>query len=130
MAKELGRKKSPNQLKAEIARSRDSVERDFRNLRSELDIPRKIRRSFQRQTGVWIIGVAVIGVLVATRLTRKKKIRVEAKGIGKTESKLLEAGFALSALRIAATFLKPMIVKFVTGKIRDYASGASSRKKW
>ena len=130
MAKELGRKKSPNQLKAEIARSRDSVERDFRNLRSELDIPRKIRRSFQRQTGVWIIGVAVIGVLVATRLTRKKKIRVETKGIGKTESKLIEAGFALSALRIAATLLKPMIVKFVTQKVRDYASGKSSRKNW
>lgn len=130
MAKELGRKKSPNQLKAEIARSRDSVERDFRNLRSELDFPRKIRRSFQRQTGVWIVGVAVIGVLVATRLTRKKKIRVETKGIGQTESKLLEAGFALSALRIAATFLKPMIVKFVTGKVRDYASGKYSKKNW
>ena len=129
MAKELGRKKSPHQLKAEIARSRDSLERDLRNLRGELDIPRKIRRSFQRQTGVWIVGVAVIGVLVATRLTRKKKMRVEVKGIGQTESKLLEAGFALSALRIAATFLKPMIVKFVTGKIRDYASSASSRHK-
>ena len=130
MAKELGRKKSPNQLKAEIARSRDSVERDFRNLRGELDFPRKIRRSFQRQTGVWIVGVAVIGILVATRLTRKKKIQVDARGIGKTEAKVLEAGVALSALKIASALLKPMIVKFVTGKIRDYASSASSRNKW
>jgi hypothetical protein len=130
MAKEFGRKKSPHQLKAEIARSRDSLERDLRNLRGELDIPRKIRRSFQRQTGGWIVGVAVIGILVATRLTRKKKMRVEVKGIGQTESKLLEAGFALSALKIAATFLKPMIVKFVSGKVRDYASGKYSKKNW
>ena len=130
MAKELGRKKSPNQLKAEIARSRDSVERDFRNLRGELDFPRKIRRSFQRQTGVWILGVAVIGVLVATQLTRKKKIKVDARGIGKTEAKVLEAGVALSALKIATALLRPVIVKFVTGKIRDYASGKYSKKDW
>ena len=130
MAKEPGRKKSSNQLKAEIARSRDSVERDFRNLRGELDFPRKIRRSFQRQTGVWILGVAVIGVLVATQLTRKKKIKVDARGIGKTEAKVLEAGVALSALKIATALLRPVIVKFVTGKIRDYASGKYSKKDW
>jgi len=128
MAKELGRKKSPNQLKAEIARSRDLVERDFRNLRGELDFPRKIRRSFQRQTGVWIIGVAVVGVLIATQFSRKKKIKVDARGIGKTEAKVLEAGVALSALKIASALLRPMIVKFVTGKIRDYASEYTRKK--
>jgi hypothetical protein len=128
MAKELGRKKSPNQLKAEIARSRDSVERDFRNLRGELDFPRKIRRSFQRQTGVWIIGVAVVGVLIATQFSRKKKTKIDARGMGKTEAKVLEAGVALSALKIASTLLRPIIVKFVTGKIRDYASEYTRKK--
>ena len=70
MAKEPGRKKSPNQLKAEIARSRDLLEGDLRALRSELDIPGKIRRSFRNQTGIWIGAAAVLGVALAIRSTR------------------------------------------------------------
>ncbi len=128
MAKESGRKKSPDELRAEIDRSRELVERDLRVLRDELDIPRKIRRSFQRQTGVWITAIVVVGVLVAVQVTRTKKVYVETKHRGKpvAPTKLLEAGFALGLARIAASLLKPMILKFVAGKVRDYAT----TRKW
>ena len=129
MAKEPGRKKSPDQLRAEIARSRELVERDLRGLRSELDIPRKIRRSFRNQTGIWIAAAVVLGVVLAIRSTRKKKVYVQAKTEHKTKTRLLEAGFVLGALRIAATFLKPVVVKFVTQKVRDYAGRAHSARK-
>ena len=90
MAKEFGRKKSPNELRADIDRSRELVERDLRDLRDELDIPRKIRRSFRRQTGLWIAAVAVVGILVAVQVTRKKKIYVQAtSGVGNSKSCLL-----------------------------------------
>ena len=78
MAKESGRKKSANQLAAEIARSRDFVERDLRDLRAELDFPRKIRKSFRRSTGLWIAAVVVVGVVLTVRPTRKKKVYVNA----------------------------------------------------
>lgn len=131
MAKELGRKKSPNELRAEIDRSRELVERDLRDLRDELDIPRRIRNSFRRQTGLWIAAVAVVGVLVAVQVTRKKKIYVETKsgGNSKSQKKLLEAGFALGLVRLAVTLFRPMIVGFVTKKIGDYAGGAHSKRK-
>jgi hypothetical protein len=129
MAKEPGRKKSPNQLRAEIARSRELLEHDLRAVRSELDIPRKIRQSFRTQTGAWIAVVAVIGVALVIRSTRKKKIYVQAKAEHKARTKLLEAGVVLGALRIAATLLKPMVVKFVTQKVRDYAGSSHSAKK-
>ena len=129
MAKESGRKKSPSELRAEIARSRELVEWDLRDLRAELDIPRKIRRSFQSQTGIWIAGIAVVGVLLATRLTRKKKVYVDASSGDRPKSKLLEAGLVLGALRLAATLFKPVIMKFVTQKVRDYAGGKYSSKK-
>ena len=122
MAKESGRKKSPNQLKAEIARSRDLVERDLRDLRSELDFPRKIRRSFRRNTALWIGAAAVLGVVLVMRTGRKKKVYVAAKTAVPT-TKLVEAGFALGALRVAATLLKPMVVSFISRKMRDYAGG-------
>ena len=129
MAKEPGRKKSPNQLRAEIARSRELVEHDLRAVRSELDIPRKIRQSFRTHTAAWIAVVAVIGVALAIRSTRKKKIYVQAKAEHKARTKLLEAGVVLGALRIAATFLKPMVVRFVTQKVRDYAGSSHSARK-
>ena len=129
MAQEPRRKKSPNQLRAEIARSRELVEHDLRAVRSELDIPRKIRNSFRTQTGAWIAVVAVIGVALVIRSTRKKKIYVQAKTEHKARTKLLEAGVVLGALRIAAAFLKPMVVKFVTQKVRDYANTSPSARK-
>lgn len=130
MAKELGRKKSPSQLSAEIARSRESVEHDLRAVRAELDIPRKIRRSFRSQTGAWVAVAAVIGIALAVRATRRKRVYVETKAAPKTKTRLLEAGFALGALRIAATFLKPIVVKFVTHKMREYAGSSHSERKW
>jgi hypothetical protein len=132
MAKEFGRKKSPDELRAQIDRSRDLVERDLRDLRDELDIPRKIRKSFRRQTGLWIAAVAVVGVSVAVQVTRKKKIYVETKsggGHSKSQKKLLEAGFVLGLARLAVTLFRPMIVSLVTKKIGDYAGGAHSTRK-
>jgi hypothetical protein len=129
MAKESGRKKSTQQLTTEIARSRDLVERDLRDLRAELDFPRKIRKSFRRSTGIWIAAIVVVGVALAVRPARKKKVYVDANADRKVKGKIMEAGFALGALRIAATLLKPVIVKFVTNTLRSYASGARSRPK-
>ena len=130
MAKESGRKKSTNQLTTEIARSRDFVERDLRDLRAELDFPRKIRRSFRRSTGIWIAAVVVVGVALAFRPSRKKKVYIDANTDRKSKGKLVEAGFALGALRIAATLLKPVILKFVTSKLTGYASSTQTRQKW
>jgi hypothetical protein len=129
MAQEPRRKKSPNQLRAEIARSRELVEHDLRAVRSELDIPRKIRQSFRTQTGAWIAVAAVIGVALVIRSTRKKKIYLQAKTEHKARTKLLEAGFVLGVLRIAATLFKPIVVKFVTQKVRDYAGSSPSARK-
>jgi hypothetical protein len=129
MAKESGRAKSPNQLRADIERSRQRLERDLRELRSELDFPGKIRRSFQRRTGLWIAAIAVVGVLIAVRPARRKKVVVDAKPGAKPATKLVEAGLALGALRIAMMFLKPMIANLVIQKVRDYAESASTKQR-
>jgi hypothetical protein len=121
MAKEPGREQSADDLKMEIARSRDRMSRDLRVFRREIDIPRKIKRSFQQQTGAWITAAVVVGALLIVLPARKKIVKVEArrKKSGK-ENKLVEAGFALGALKFAATILRPMIVSFVTKKMRGY----------
>ena len=128
MARNSGRNNS--NLKEEIARSRAEVTRDLRGLRDELDFPKKIRKSIRRQPVPWIAVAATAGFFLVLHFTRKKKIYVDAVKASKSGTKLLEAGFVLGALRIAATLLKPVIVSFVSKKIGGYASGARQAKKW
>jgi hypothetical protein len=129
MAKESGRNDPPEKLKTEIARSRDLVARDIRGLRYKLDIPRKIRRSFREQTPLWLGAAVVVGVMLILLPARKKKIFVDAKPGGKSKSRFLEAGFALGALRIAASLLKPVIANFIAKRVGDYASSRHPAKK-
>jgi hypothetical protein len=120
MAKEPGRNESTEQIKAEIARSRDRLAREFRGVRSELNVARKIRRSFRQNTGAWIGAAVAVGAIIML-LPRRKKVYVNVGNSekGKSKHKLIETGFWLGALRIAATMLKPTITRFVMDKMRQ-----------
>ena len=127
MAEKSGRNKSIDELRAEIERSRERVGRDLRGLRHELDFPAKFRRSFREQTVSWISAAAAVGALIALAPMRKKKIYVDAKGRCNTKKKLAETGFALAALKIAASLVRPVIVEFAKNRLTDYA-GRSRHK--
>jgi hypothetical protein len=129
MAKESGRNQSTDELRAEIARSRERVGRDLRGLRYELDFSRKFRRSFRQQTVAWLTAVVVVGTLIAVLPVRKKKVYIDAKSGRKTQGKLLEAGFALGLLKIAASLFRPAITTFITNKIRGNLAREHSAKK-
>jgi hypothetical protein len=120
MAKTSGRNNTTDELKAEIVASRERLGRDLRGLRYELDFPRKLKKSFQQQTGAWITAVAVVGALLIFLPARKKKIYVDAKTGDERKKRMLEAGFALGALKIAATLLKPTITSFLKSRIDSY----------
>lgn len=128
MAEESGRNKPAGELREEIALSRERVTRTIRGVRSELDFPRKIRKSFQTQTILWIGGAVVIGALFTVLSRGRKKVYGDAK-TGGPQHKLLAMGFALGALRLASTLVKPMIVSFVEKKVRGYASGSRSGRR-
>ena len=121
MAKEPRRNKPIDELRTEIARSRERVARDLRGLRYELDFPGKLRRSFREQTVSWITAAAAVGTLIVLLPVRKKKIYIDAKRGGKRQKKFLEAGFVLGASKIAASMLRPVIVDFLKNRLTDYA---------
>src|SRR5438094_5869389 len=121
MAETPGRNKSIDELTAEIVSSRERVGRQLRGLRHELDFPAKFRRSFREQTVSWITAAAAVGALIAFALMRKKKIYIDAKSGRKTRRKLVETGFALGALKIAASLVRPMIVEFVKNRLIGFA---------
>jgi hypothetical protein len=121
MAKKSGNKSSA-ELREQISRSREEVERRLTRVREESDFPKKIRRSVQREPVPWIIGAIAVGLLVTAVVTRRRKIVVSAKPGSKPKAALLEAGFLLGALRVAATLLKPVVAKFVEEKFGHYAA--------
>ena len=122
MAKKSGNNKSDAELREQIARSRDDLALRVNRVREEVDLPRKIRRSVRREPVPWIVGAIAVGLLLTAVVTRKKKVYVDAKGGTKSKHALLEAGFVLGALRIAAGLLKPVIVNFVEKKLGRYSS--------
>jgi hypothetical protein len=127
MAKKSGNK-SPAELTQEIARSREDLAFRLDRVREEADLPRKIRRSVRQEPVPWIIGAIAVGLLVTAVVTRKKKVYLDAKG-PKSKHALLEAGFVLGALRIAASLLKPVVMKFVEKKFGSYAGRGRSGPK-
>jgi len=130
MAKKPGQEKSLHELRQEIAHSRDRLGRDLSGLRYELDFPLKFRKSFQRQTVVWITAAVVIGVVFAVMPARTKKIQVSAKPKTKSDHKegILGAGLALGAVKLAVTLFKPAVMSFISKKMSGYATG-SARKR-
>jgi hypothetical protein len=127
MAEKSGHNKSIDELRAEIAGSRERVGRDLCGLRHELDFPAKLRRSFREQTVSWITAAAAVGALIALAPMRRKKIYVDAKSSRKSQKKLLETGFALAALKVVASLARPVIVEFVKNRLTNFA-GKSHRE--
>jgi hypothetical protein len=128
MAKKSGRNKSTDELRAEIANSRDRVARDLRGLHYELDFPAKLRRSFQQQTVAWLTAAAAVGTLVVLLPLRKKKIYIDKKSGRRSQLKLVETGFALGALKIAASLLRPVIVDLVKNRLTDFVGQSRSAR--
>lgn len=122
MAKESRPKKSLGELRQEIAHSRDRLARDVTGLKYELDIPLKFRKSVQRNTGVWISGAAVLGVLFTFLPKRRGKVKVDAKLSGKSKGEeqkkgLVGAGLALGILKFAATLAKPAVISYFSRRM-------------
>ena len=116
---------STNELKTEIAGSRQRLSRELQGLRYELDFPAKFRRSFRKQTGSWISAAAAVGALIALAPMRKKKVYVDARSRRKGDKKLMQTGLALAALKLVGNLARPVITEFV--KNRFFYSGEPSR---
>ena len=119
--------KSVDELRAEIDSSRERIGRNLCALRHELDFPAKFRRSFREQTVSWITAAAAVGALIALAPMRRKKIYVDAKNSRKSQKKLVETGFALTALKVAAGLARPVIVEFVKNRLTDFAAKPSRK---
>ena len=128
MAKESRPKKSLSELRQEIAHSRDRLARDVTGLKYELDFPLKFRKSVQRNTGVWVSGAAVLGVLFTFLPKRRAKVNVNSRFAGKNKGEeqkkgLVGAGLAIGVLKFAATLAKPAVISYFSRRMGGGSPG-------
>jgi hypothetical protein len=131
MAKKPGKDRSLEEIKQRVERSRYELGRDLSGLRYELDFPLKIRKSFQRQTVLWISAAVVLGLMFAMGPARKKKVYVDVKGEKKkTKEGILGAGLMLSLAKLAGSVIRPVLVSYATQKFKTRSAGAQSKRTW
>ena len=129
MGEKSERNKSTDELRTKIARSRERVDCDLRGLHYELDFPAKLQRSFRERTVSWLAASTAVGTLMVLLLTRKKKIYVDPKSGRKANKKLVESGFALGALKIGASLVRPAIVELVKKRLTGVAGQPRARSR-
>jgi hypothetical protein len=114
MAEKSESEQSTTELRQKIASSRELVARDLGGLRYELDFPLKFKKTFQRNTALWIGSAIALGLLIALLRARTHKVYLSAAGkkVRFPEKKLLESGALLGALKLGMTFIQPMIVSY------------------
>jgi hypothetical protein len=86
-------------------------------LHHELDFPAKLQRSYREQTVSWLAASMVVGTLMVLLLMRKKKIYFDQESGRKVNKKLVETGFALGALKIGASLVRPAIVELIKSRL-------------
>ena len=97
---------------------------ELRGLRYELDFPRKLKNSFRHNLVIWLGASVVAGILIAVAPARTRKIYARPENRKKGDGKrLMETGAAVGLLKFAGTLLRPIIVKFVTNRMRGFSGG-------
>ena len=121
--------KSTDELRTKIASSRERVDCALRGVHYELDFPAKLRRSFRERTVSWLAASTAVGALMVLLLTRKKKIYGDPMSGRKANKKLVETGFALGALKIGASLVRPAIVELVKNRLTGVSSHPRARSR-
>ena len=122
------RNKSTDELSTKIAHSRERVDCNMRGLHHELDFPAKLQRSFRKRTVSWLACSTAVGALMVLLLTRKKKIYVAPKSGRKANKDLVETGFALGALKIGASLVRPAIVELIKSRLMGVSGRPRTNK--
>ena len=74
-------------------------------------------------------AAAAVGALIVLLPVRRKKIYIDKKSGGRSKNTLLETGFALGALKIAASLVRPVIVELVKNRLVDFAGQSRPSRK-
>ncbi len=133
MAEKSGSEESNAELRRRIAASRAELARDVGGIEYELNLPLKVKKSFQRNTVFWLGSALALGLLVALLRARTQKVYLSAAGkkVGRAgNGRLLDAGLLLSAVRVAGPLLQPVVMGYFAKKMtKKYGAPPSAARR-
>jgi hypothetical protein len=109
------------ELRAELAAARREFTGSWTALKSDADVPRRVRESVRDRKAVWIGGAAVLGFVLSMMRGRRRKVLVDAKSRKKLETRQ-KAGLLMVLVKLALGILKPTLTAYATKKLADFAS--------
>jgi hypothetical protein len=114
---------------AEIERSRMAIRRDFRSVRTELDVAEHVRRSVKKRPLAWLGSAAVLGYFFAGPRTRTRTVTKyvpDAKAARKAERqekhKPGKIATLLRVFQLVSPLVRPALTAYATRRLGELAS--------
>lgn len=120
MDRKLPRQQQIEQLIRSSEQSRRFLTAEVRSLKAKLDVPARVRSSLKGNPGGWMLGSAASG-LFASLLFRRKPAKPAPTTVVKEASK------SIGLLALILTVVQPLAKIWLTGHLKSYLAGGSSR---
>ena len=114
------------ELRAELAAARTKFDGNWSALKSDANVPRRVRESVRERTGVWVGGATVVGFLLSAMRRRKKEVLVDVKSHKKLKTRK-KAGILMALVKVVIGVLRPAATAYATKKLADLAARMSER---
>jgi hypothetical protein len=116
------------ELIAQLARARQQIDSSSSQVRRALDVPARVRGSFQKHAVLWIGGAVITGVVIA-KFARRPRAGLSArkKGGDAAVKKAGAAGLLLAGAKIAFDAFRPMLAKWLVSRATPYVEKMMTR---
>jgi hypothetical protein len=102
--------------RARITESGRTLEEAGSALKEKLNLPSRIKASYERHKPAWLGAAALFGFLLSRIPARKKVVYVE-RSTGRTLGPAGKASALWAAVKMAATFAKPFLSELATQRL-------------
>ncbi len=106
-------------LISELAEARTRMTGNFRALRYDLEIVPRLKANIARNSLAWFAGAALAGLLLAALIPPRKRVVIQSRRAhDNTTEKAGKAAFALTLLKFAFDFAKPVLLRALAERFR------------
>lgn len=120
MDREISRQQQIEQLIRNSEQSRSFLTAEVHSLKAKLDVPARVRSSLKGNPGGWMLGSAASG-LAASLMFRRKPAKAAKAKAGRKSS------HPIRLLALILTVIRPMAKVWLTGQLKNFLAGGSSR---
>ncbi len=113
-----------DELRRELAATRQAIHQDYTALRGELDIIGNTKRAVVQRPVKWLGGAAFVGYLLAgRRKVKTAKVDRPGKSVSQPEKRLTLFSLLFMAIRLLLPVARPALTAFATRKLEDFTAG-------